>query len=196
MKEMIKMVVVLTFLSCLSGGLLAKLYDVTKEPIAKQVLELVTAPVLRDMFEGTSNNPVSARFTIPDGDEERNVFVAEYDGKPTAIAFEKSGKGYGGDVGVMVAIDINEEKLIAVSVTTHTETAGLGSKAKEDPSFVAQFAGLGLDKPVKVTKDGGEINAISGATITSQAVCSGVSNALDVYKNLKPQLSEKLESLE
>ena len=195
MKEMIKMVVVLTILSCFSGGLLAKLGDVTKEPIAQQVLELVTAPVLRTIFEGASNDPTADRFTVTDGEQERDVFVAAYDGEPTTIAFETSAKGYGGDVGLMVAINVNEDKLMAVSVTTHTETPGLGGEAKEDPDFAAQFAGLGLDKPVKVTKDGGEINALSGATITSRAVCAAATEALDVYKNLKPQLSEELEGM-
>jgi len=195
MKEMIKMVVVLTILSCFSGGLLAKLRDVTKEPIAQQVLELVTAPVLRTIFEGASNDPTADRFTVTDGEQERDVFVAAYDGEPTTIAFETSAKGYGGDVGLMVAINVNEDKLMAVSVTTHTETPGLGGEAKEDPDFAAQFAGLGLDKPVKVTKDGGEINALSGATITSRAVCAAATEALDVYKNLKPQLSEELEGM-
>jgi electron transport complex protein RnfG len=195
MKEMIKMVVVLTILACASGGLLAKLHDVTKEPIAQQILELVTAPVLRTMFEGASNDPINDRFTVTDGDQERDVFVAAYDGTPTTVAFETSGKGYGGDVGLMVAIDVGEEKLLSVSVTTHTETPGLGGEAKDNPSFVSQFAGLGLDEPIRVTDDGGGINAMSGATITSRAVCTAATEALDVYRNLKPQLTEKLESM-
>ena len=82
MKEMIKMVVVLTILACASGGLLAKLHDVTKEPIAQQVLELVTAPVLRTMFEGASNDPITDRFTVTEGDQEVDVFMAAYDGTP------------------------------------------------------------------------------------------------------------------
>lgn len=196
MKEMIKMVVVLTILSCFSGGLLAKLHEVTKEPIAQQVLELVTGPVLRSMFEGASNDPLSDRFTLNDGAQDRDIFVAAYDGEPSVVAFETSGKGYGGNVGLMVAINVNEDKLMAVSVTTHTETPGLGANAKEDPSFAAQFAGLGLDNEKKVTKDGGEINALSGATITSRAVCTAVTEAQEVYRNLKPQLSEKLKDMQ
>jgi electron transport complex protein RnfG len=199
MKEMVKMVVVLTILACASGGLLAKLNEVTKEPIAQQVLKLVTGPVLDSMFADASNKPVyedkDGRFTLNDGTQDRDIFVAKYDGDPTVIAFETSGKGYGGNVGLMVAIDMDEEKLMAVSVTTHTETPGLGGEAKDNPSFVSQFAGLGLDGPIQVTDDGGSINAMSGATITSRAVCDAATEALDVYKNLKPQLSEKLESM-
>ena len=200
MKEMIKMVVVLTILCLVSGGLLAKLNEVTKEPIAQQVLKLVTGPVLDSMFEDASNKPVyedpDGHFSLNDGTQDREIFVAKYDGEPKVVAFETSGKGYGGDVGLMVAIDVNEDKLMAVSVTTSMETAGLGSRAKSDPSFAAQFSGLALDNEKKVTSDGGEINALSGATITSRAVCSAVTEAQDVYKNLKPQLSEKLKEIQ
>lgn len=196
MKEMIKMVVVLTVLCCVSGSLMAKLNEITKEPIAKQVLEMVTAPVLRSMFEGTSNDPTADQFTITDDDRERNFFVAVYDGEPTTIAFETSAKGYGGDVGLMVAINVNEDKLMAVSVTTHGETPGLGANAKDDPTFTAQFAGHGLDKPIQVTGDGGDINAMSGATITSRAVCKAATEAEDVYNKLKPQISEKLKAMQ
>jgi Na+-translocating ferredoxin:NAD+ oxidoreductase subunit G len=80
-----------------------------------------------------------------------------------------------------------------VGVTTHGETPGMGAKAKTDPSFTAQFKGLPLKDPLKVTGDGGSINAISGATITSRAVCSATNDAVELYEKLKPQLSEKMK---
>lgn len=196
MKEMIMMVVVLTVLSCVSGGLLAKLNEVTKEPIEKQILELVTAPALREMFKGASNNPVEDRFKITDGKVERTVFVADYDGKPTTVALEASGKGgYGGPVGLMVAFDLAQEKIVKVMVTTHMETPGLGANAKDDPSYTSQFADLALETPVKVTADGGKINAMSGATITSRAVCLAATEAIEIYKNIQPQIAEKLKEI-
>jgi electron transport complex protein RnfG len=78
-------------------------------------------------------------------------------------------------------------------VTTHAETPGMGAKAKTDPSFVEQFRDLTLDDPLKVTSDGGSINAISGATLTSRAVCSAANDAVKIYEKLKPQLAEKLK---
>ena len=111
------------------------------------------------------------------------------------MAFEKFGKGgYGGDVGLMVGIDVKDDKIIGVGVTTHAETPGMGAKAKTDPSFVAQYQDLAVKDPIKVTKDGGTINAISGATLTSRAVCNAATEANDIYNNLKDQLAEQLKN--
>lgn len=195
MGEMIKMVVVLTLLSSLSGGLLAYVKEGTQERIENQVLQLVQGPAVEKIFAGASNDPVNDRFSIMDGDKKINVFVAKFDGKPKAIAFETFGKGgYGGDVGLMVGIDVDTDKIHGVGVTTHSETAGLGARAKTDPKFAAQFAGLNATQPVKITGDGGKINALSGATFTSRAVCRAATDATKIYDKLKPQIEEKLKA--
>jgi electron transport complex protein RnfG len=194
MREMIKMVVVLTLLSCFSGGVLAYLRNSTQERIDNQVLEFVKGPAVRTIFEGAGNNPIADRFTLKDGDVERTFFVAVFDGEPRGVAFETSGKGYGGDVGVMVGIDVKDNKLIGVGVTTHGETPGMGAKAKTDPTFVSQFKGLALEEPFKVTADGGSINAISGATFTSRAVSAAATSAEDIYEKLKPQIDDKIKA--
>ena len=90
---------------------------------------------------------------------------------------------------------MKSDKLIGIGVTTMNETPGLGAKSKTDPKFAAQFKGLPDSGPVKVTKDGGSINAISGATITSRAVCDGVTDALEVYAKLKPQILAKMKAI-
>lgn len=193
MREIIKMVIVLTILSCFSGGLLAYIRNGTQERIENQVLEFVKGPAIRSIFEGAANDPIKDRFTIKSGDEETTFFVGVFDGEPRGVAFETSGKGYGGDVGLMVGIDVKDSKLIGVGVTTHAETPGMGAKAKSDPSFVAQFKGLALEQPYKVTTDGGSINAISGATITSRAVSSAATDADKIYQKLKSQIADKLK---
>lgn len=194
MREMIKMLVVLTVLSTFSGGLLAAINNKTKDKIQIQVLEFVKGPAIRKIFEGITNDPISDRFEIKDGETQRSFFVGVFDGEPKAVAVEAFGKGgYGGDVGLMVGIDVNEDKLIGVGVTTHSETPGMGARAETDPSFAAQFEGLTLKDPLKVTQDGGTINAISGATLTSRAVCSAATEATQVYLQLKPQIVEKMK---
>lgn len=193
MKEMIKMVVVLTFLSSLSGGLLAYVKDNTKERIENQVLQLVKGPAIKGIFQGASNDPVTDRFAIETGETRIDFFVAKFDGTPKAVAFETFAKGYGGDVGLMLAVDISDETLYGVGVTTHSETAGLGSKAKEDPKFAAQFEGLPAKGPIQVSADGGQISAISGATITSRAVTTAATQAVEIYQNLKPQIEERVK---
>ena len=120
--------------------------------------------------------------------------MAVIDGEPRAVAFETFGKGgYGGDVGLMVGVDVKEDKLIGAGVTTHAETPGMGAKAKTDPSFVAQFQDLAVNEPIKVTNDGGTINVISGATMTSRAVSSAATEATQIFQQLKPQITEKIK---
>ena len=196
MRDMIKMVIVLTILSCFSGGVLAYLQNNTKERIENQVLEFVKGPAVRAIFEGAENNPIADRFVLKEGEVETTVFVAFYEGEPRAVALEAFGKGYGGDVGLMVGIDMKESKLMGVGVTTHAETPGMGAKAKTDPKFVGQFKDLPIDKPIKVTSDGGSINSIGGATITSRAVSNAATEASELYTNLKDQISAEAKKVQ
>ena len=196
MNEMIKMVVVLTILSTVSGGLLAAIHEGTAAQIENQQLKFVKGPAIKAILEGSSNDPIADRFKIKDGDVERNFFVGKFDGKANTIAFEGSGKGFGGDLGVMIGVNLDNQKLVGVAVTTHSETPGLGARAKDDPGFTLQFKDLPLEDNFKVTNDGGAINAMSGATITSRAVCDAVTKSLAVYKKLKPQLDEQIKAFE
>ena len=193
MRELIKMVVVLTVLAAFSGGLLAGLRNGTAAQIEKQQLEFVKGPAIKKILEGASNDPIADRFKILDGDVERSFFVGKFDGKADTVAFESLGKGYGGDLGLMVAVNLDTDKIAGVEVTTHSETPGLGAMAKDDPGFAAQFKGFSITEPVKVTNDDGKVNAISGATITSRAVCKAATDAGNVYQKLKPQIAEKIK---
>ncbi|MGD1986823.1 MAG: RnfABCDGE type electron transport complex subunit G [Desulfobacterales bacterium] len=190
---MIKMIIVLTILATLSGGLLAAIRDNTQERIENQVLEFVKGPAIRSILKEATNDPIVDRFQLKVDDVEHTFFVGVFEGEPRAVTFETSGKGYGGDVGLMVGIDVTNNQIVGVGVTTHAETPGMGAKAQTDPSFVAQFRELPLDQPVNVTTDGGNINAISGATITSRAVTSATNDALKIFEKAKPQLTEKLQ---
>jgi len=195
MGEMIKMVVVLTVLSIVSGGSLSGLKVFTEPKIENQVMNLVKGPAIRQILEAADNDPVEDRFKITDGEEERNIFVGVFDGTADTVVVESSANGYGGKIGMVVAINMVEEKLRGVAVTTHTETPGLGANAKSDPTFAAQFTGKSITDSFGVTTDGGQISALSGATITSRAVATGVNQAVETYKELKPQLEEQINSM-
>ncbi len=190
MGEMIKMVVVLTILSSLSGGVLAYVKESTQERIEMQVLQLVKGPAIKAIFKDATNDPVTDRFSIEEEGQQHDIFVAKIDGKDM-VAFETYGKGYGGDIGLVVGIDTTEDKIYGVGVTTHSETAGLGSKAKDDPKFAAQFAGVDIKGPIEV---GNPINALSGATITTDGVCSAAAEAGEIYARLKPQIEKELQA--
>ena len=195
MGEMIKMVVVLTILSVISGGGLKGLEEWAKPKIENNVMNLVKGPAIRHILEAADNDPVEDRFKIQDGEEERNVFVGVFGGAADTVVVEASANGYGDKVGMVVAINMVDETLRGMAVTTHKETPGLGAMAKDDPKFAAQFAGQSIGSPFGVTTDGGQISALSGATITSRAVCSGVNQAVEAYNRLKPQLEEKIKGM-
>jgi electron transport complex protein RnfG len=195
MGEMIKMVVVLTVLSIISGGGLSWLKDFTEPKIENQVMNLVKGPAIRAMLQEAENDPVEDRFKIKDGEEESTVFVGVFGGNADTVVLESEAAGFADKVGMVVAINMADETLRGIAVTTHKETPGLGANAKADPSFAAQFVGKPAKAPIKVSKDGGSISALSGATITSRAVCVGVTKAIEKYKDLKPQLEEQIKAM-
>ena len=194
MREMIKMVVVLTVLSSFSGSLLAAIHHAMSERIDYQKLKFVQGPAIREILEGSSNDPLTDRFKLTDNGVERSFYVGKFDGEANAVAFETFGKGYGGLIGVMTGINITEDKIIGVRVTTHVETPGVGSRAKSDLSFVSQFNDQMLAESYKIKPEGGQVDALSGATLTSRGVSGALTDASDIYQRLKPQIEEKLKS--
>jgi len=87
----------------------------------------------------------------------------------------RSGEGYGGDIVLMVGFRKDRKTVISYKVLQASETPGLGMKLKA-PEFADQFAGRD-GSALKVKKDGGEIEAITSATITSRAVCKAIADA-------------------
>jgi len=194
MGEMIKMVVVLLVLSILSGYSLAYLNDYTKDDIESQELKFVKGPAILDIFDEAENDPINDRFKITDGKVERSFFIGNIGGKPDYVAFESTGIGFGGNLGVMVWVKVSEDQIHGVGVTTHEETAGIGSKAKDDPTFVKQFKGQSINNAFQVKADGGKVDAISGATVTSRGVAAALTDASNIYSRLKPTIVEKMRS--
>jgi electron transport complex protein RnfG len=195
MRELIKMVVVLTVLTAVSGGLLAGVRDATKERIELQILNFVQGPVLKQLFKKASNDMIADRFTLQDGKEAITLFPVAVDGKVRYVAFSASGKGFGGEIGLMVGVDIETGAIVSAGVTTHSETPGFGSRAKTEPDLVNRFTGLAADQEFKVKKDGGQIDAISGATVTSRGVCDAATNAGKLYDRLESEIKNKTGSL-
>ena len=88
--------------------------------------------------------------------------------------------GYGGDITLMVGFKKDKKTVISYKVLAASETPGLGMKLKT-PEFAGQFAGKD-GRALKVKKDGGEIEAITSATITSRAVCRAIADAQSKLK--------------
>ena len=183
MGEIVRMVVVLSAITGLAGFVLSGLKVVTDPVIEEQILANVQSPALKDIFQQNTNDPIVDRsMTVPDSGTEVVVFPALRDGKLQGVAMEASGQGYGGEVKVLVGFDIEADKLVGISVTTHKETPGLGSRVEEN-SFTKQFKGRASEECLK--ENAGGVDAISGATLSSVAVAGAVKQAAAWYAALK-----------
>jgi len=196
MREMFKLLISVAVFSAASGGLLAAIQSGTQDRIEYQQLQFVKGPAIEQIMDGCSNNPIEDRFKLMDGESEISFFVGVFGGRADTVALETFGKGYGGDIGVVVGVNLTTNNIVGVAVTTHSETPGLGSRAKSDPSFSAQFQGLPIKDPFKVKADGGQIDALSGATFSSRGVCGAVSSASDIYLRLKNDIVQKAKAFQ
>lgn len=106
----------------------------------------------------------------------------------SGYAVEVEPAGFGGGISMMVGVS-GEGKVLGVQIISHTETAGLGAVAAATTSAGQSFRDsfTGLTYPATVSKDGGEADTITGATITSRAVADGVNAALACVKNLNQE---------
>jgi electron transport complex protein RnfG len=193
MREILRMIVVLAAITGASGLLLAGVNQGTKDQRKKQLLEYVKGPAIAEVLMGSENQPLDdVKEVEPKAAEEGegavvDIFPAYKNGELWAVAFEMVGKGYGGEIGVIVGIDVAAERLLGIGITTHKETPGLGARIREK-GFRKGFEGLALSGEAKVKGDGGEVDAVSGATISSRGVCEAVTLAFDFYRENKEEI--------
>ena len=186
MREMFRMVVVLSLICGLSGMTLAGLRQATRVRIEEQVLTYVQEPVLLEVLGDHDNDPVKDRrsFGLDDG-EVLTVFPVREDGRLTGVAFETFGQGYGGDIGVITVFDLGSDSILAICMTTMKETPGVGDRVA-GLDFTGQYSRHALAN-VALTSQGGDINAVAGATISSTGAATAVGKAVKLYRRLKPQ---------
>ncbi len=107
----------------------------------------------------------------------RDVYYEIYSGGAIiGYAFIAKGQGYGGEISILIGIN-SDFAVKKITIIANTETPGLGTKISEN-FFIDQFAGLSSSE-ISLAKDGGKIDAITGATISSQAVVNAVKNQLE-----------------
>ena len=143
----------------------------------------VTKPVIDQLNAKKTQQAIE--LVLPGGGEEVAEFPAAdlvakvYKGE-NGYAVQTTPGGFDNTITMMVGVD-NEDKVLGISIISHTETAGLGAVAAAGTPAGEAFRGefVGASGSVAVTKDGGEVDSITGATITSRAICVGVNAALD-----------------
>ncbi len=169
MREMMRMIVVLSLICGASG------------------------PALASVFGPTDNDPIADRTEVRlDDGTELLVFPARKDGKLEAVAFETFAAGFGGDIGVMVGFDTGGQRIEGIGITTMKETPGVGSRTAL-PAFTDQFRNHPFG-PVKLKSGGGDIDAVSGATISSTAVSAAVDKAVQLFAANRETILKGLES--
>lgn len=171
------------FVICLVvSALLAGTNALTKEPIAQNELK-------KSQEAMHSVCPDAVSFEGEKGIEIEVYKALNESGEVIGCAIPVSAKGYGGDVSVMVGISsVDGGMVTGVEILSHSETPGLGANATSG-DFRNQFKDNPSLHGFSVVKDGtggseGKIDAITGATITSNAVTNAVNEALDIYMSL------------
>lgn len=178
------MVLVLTTITCVSGALLGGVNQVTKAPIAEAKLkkQLSAIELVAPAYD---NDPLAeqAVFTLEDG-TTATVFPAKKSGKAVGAAVQAMTKnGFSGNISIMVGFDA-EGNIKDYSVLQHAETPGLGSKMQEWFHNKGNVIGKNpSEASFKVNKDGGQVDAITAATISSRAFLDAVKNAYQAYIN-------------
>lgn len=119
-------------------------------------------------------NQLFPEMTDYEFDESTEIYTITADDTKIGYAFLGVGVGYGGNIDIVVGME-NKTTVKGIAVIAHAETPGLGDKILA-PDFTDKFVGLDISE-VKLTRDGGKIDAITGATISSQAVVDGARNA-------------------
>lgn len=185
MRDILRMVVVLSVIAAASGLTLSAIHRLTRGPIEYQTIKFVKEPAVKKVLTGYENDPILDRKRIVVGADERGrprevmVFPAKRAGETFAVAVEGKGKGFHGLIGVMVGIS-REGKLLDIGITSHSETPGVGSRVAE-ASFTDQFKGLTA---------GGElaIDGISGATYSSRGVVAAVEQAVGYVNKFREEI--------
>ena len=144
--------------------------------VTKPVIDRLNAEKTQKAIEAVLPGGFSEELTA--FDNQGGLVSKVYKGT-NGYALEVLPSGFDNTITMMVGVDF-EGKVLGISVVSHTETAGLGAVAAAQTSageaFRSQF--VGKSGSVAVNKDGGELDAITGATITSRAICVGVNAAL------------------
>jgi len=179
LKNMVISLLVITLVAGLSLGFVQQ---VTKEPIAnsKQQKQIEAISAVVPEF---NNNPLEQPLPQPvfiDEVKECTVYTATKDSVIVGYAILATSSGFGGDVELMVGFT-PDGKIYNTSVVSHQETPGLGDKMTTE-KFRSQFIGFdNKTQKARVKKDGGDVDALTAATISSRAFCSAINKAYRAF---------------
>lgn len=171
------MVLSLSLISLGAAACLGFVYEFTKEPIAMSNLNK-KVEAIKLVIPEFNNDPYSEMFRLPTGEgDSLDVFPAKKDNVIVGYALTTYTKnGFSGNI-ILMAGFRPDGTIVNITVLEHKETPGLGTKMAE-PKFKDQFMEKNpAEFPLKVKKDGGPVDAITAATISSRAFCDALQRA-------------------
>ena len=190
MKELLKLIIVLGIICCFSALSLAYVYNITFEPIERQRF-LKKMNAINEVFAGFAD---AAEFDVVENPVCEKVYCADFSdfylikhfGEVLGVAFEVRVSGYGGDINIVIGV-LPDGSVSGIKVIHHSETPGLGSLIERD-SFTGQFETKSLDTGLKFRSDGGDVDVITGATISARAVLNAVTAGLEFFRDQKTNI--------
>lgn len=187
MRDIIRLVVVLTGICVACSFALALVKKGTEDRIEYQKLKFIKEPAIKAVLPQYDNDPVLERIKVNIGSQKTiTVFPAKEAGKLIAVAYETVGTGYGGPIEIMLAIYV-DGRIAGVKVMNCSETPGLGRKIMTEASFTEQFKNLNVESNFAV---GSDVQGISGATISSKGTAEAMREAVRLF----PELVKELKS--
>lgn len=188
MSKTAKMIIVLTVITGLSGAILSSWDSITKPKIEYHKLQALKAAISDVLPQYDYYDELQVEWTT--------LYLGKLNGQTESVgvAFEIDGSGFQGNISMMIGVDPTFTTITGMKVLEQIETPGLGTKIVEDPSnkdnpfwFPEQFNGVNIFPEIYVVKNvkpqnSNEIQAISGATISSKAVVRLLNENINVIK--------------
>jgi Na+-translocating ferredoxin:NAD+ oxidoreductase subunit G len=171
---------IVTFLASASLGYV---YELTKEPI-EIAMNAKKNMAIKRVTPEFNNDPVADRFSVPADGDSVYFYPAKDSSRVAGYAVETfSNIAFGGRISLLVGF-LHDGTIKEIAVLEHKETPGLGDKMMKSKSdFSVQFEGKNpAEFSLKVKKDGGDVDAITAATISSRAFCDAVQRAYNALE--------------
>jgi len=197
MKELIKLSTILALICCGAALALGSVHELTREPIARQQRlkkQRAVATVLPGVKPGNGTEGAAVRLCEDESPGScRDIFLLAAGQEIRGFALEAVADGYSGPIDLMVGV-MPDGTVSGVKVISHAETPGLGAHIIET-SFSAQFSGIPADETtLALKKNGGVIDQVTGATISSEAVVRAVREQVRFFSANRSRIIARFEA--
>ncbi len=188
MRESLRLVVVLTLVCLIAALALAGVDRLTKEPRLEQK-RLAQLKAIKSVLPLFDNDPLKDKKET----EEITFYLGKKEGKIIGVAFSSKGEGYSGFITIMMGVNPEDDSITGIEILAHMETPGLGANIEKE-EFKNQFKEKSLANSklvngrLAVKKDKGDIDALTGATISSRGATEAVDKGLKIFLKHKEEI--------